>query len=67
MHEMRKLLIKLLTFVATTLNRLLVISSLVIAVLCCGAFMYGLLTLNYKLCIVSSAGAVAFVWVNKQT
>lgn len=64
---MKRLFVKVLTFVATTLNRLLVTLSLTAAVACTALFIYGLFFNHYRLCIVCSIGAVVFVWVNKQT
>lgn len=56
-----------LKFLTGTLQRLLVFLSLVIPVVCCVSFLYGLYSHSPFYSFFSALGAVAFVYVNKQT
>ena len=49
------------------LNRLLVFLSLLITVLGCVSFIYGLYSESIFYCIFGVVGSIAFVYVNKQT
>ena len=63
-----QVLIKSLVSVFTgTLHRLLVFLSLLISVVGCVSFLYGVITENPFYCAVGAVGSVAFVYVNKQT
>ena len=58
------LLLKIFT---GTLQRALVVLSLLISVMCCILFIYGLYAHSSFYCFFSVVGAVAFVYINKQT
>ena len=63
-----QILAKLLVSKVTgVLLRLLVFLSLLIAVVGCVSFLYGVATENPFYCIAGAVGSVAFVYVNKQT
>jgi hypothetical protein len=63
-----QILVKLLVSKVTgALQRLLVFLSLLIAVVGCVSFLYGVITENPFYCAVGVVGSVAFVYVNKQT
>ena len=68
---MKKLLNKIgyyiLSFIASTLNKFLVTLTLIASVTCTAMFLYGIWTLDYKLCFVCAIGVVCFVWSNKHT
>ena len=63
----KKLGTKLLTFITGLSQRLLILFSLFITVICCVAFVYGMYTHSNFFCLFSLLGVVAFTWVNKQT
>lgn len=58
---------KLLSFVTGLSQRLLTLFSLLITVVCCVFFIYGLLHHSAFYCLFSITGVLAFTWVNKQT
>lgn len=63
----KRLGVKVLKVFTGTLQRLLILLSLVIIVLCCVGFIYGLIVHSNFYCLFSAVGAVAFTWINKQT
>lgn len=63
----KKLGTKLLTFITGLSQRLLILFSLFITVICCVTFVYGLYIHSNFFCLFSLLGVVSFTWVNKQT
>lgn len=56
-----------LKFITGTAQRLLILLSLMIAVMCCISFIYGLLYHSEFYVVSSVVGGAVFTWINKQT
>lgn len=63
----KRIMTSILSFFTGALMRLLILLSLLIPVVCCIVFLYGLCIHSDFYCLFSLLGAVAFVYVNKQT
>lgn len=57
----------ILKFITSSALRLLTLFSLLIPVICCLAFIYGLYVHSAFYVLSSALGGVVFTWINKQT